>query len=151
MRLKHVDTHQNHSLPKLGTENTPQWMKIPNFTWSYHSGSGRESIDGQLGSYLIPLVPITRTNTSREHTVNVPMSGGGALDPVTRVEWTCRNHVMGEHRAPRRVTWSHATRKWTNMSCWSVRFVQFLIPPSQFQPIRVEPEENPALPGDAAF
>lgn len=45
-------THQNHSLPKLGTENTPQWMKIPNLAWSYQSGRGLESIESQFGSYL---------------------------------------------------------------------------------------------------
>src|SRR5262245_11776582 len=28
-----------HSLPKAGTEYTPQWMKIPNFASRYHSGT----------------------------------------------------------------------------------------------------------------
>ncbi|MEQ2160209.1 hypothetical protein GOODEAATRI_031284, partial [Goodea atripinnis] len=51
--------HQNHSLPKLGTENTPQCMKMPNLDWSNHSGSGLESMDSQVGSYLPLLKLIT--------------------------------------------------------------------------------------------
>lgn len=67
-----LETHQNHSLPKLGTENTPQWMKIPNLAWSYHSGSGRESIDFQFGSYLIALpVPQNRTDTTKPTAANI--------------------------------------------------------------------------------
>lgn len=27
-----------HSLPNAGTENTPQWMKMPNLALSYHAG-----------------------------------------------------------------------------------------------------------------
>lgn len=42
--------HQNHSLPKLGTENTPQWMKTPNFASSNQAGSGRASNEPQVGS-----------------------------------------------------------------------------------------------------
>lgn len=42
--------HQNHSLPKLGTENTPQWMKTPNFASSNQPGSGRASSESQVGS-----------------------------------------------------------------------------------------------------
>ena len=42
--------HQNHSLPKLGTENTPQWMKMPNLAWSNQAGSWRASRDSQVGS-----------------------------------------------------------------------------------------------------
>lgn len=52
-----VKTHQNHSLPKLGTEKTPQCMKMPNLAWSYHSGSGLESMDFQFGSYFARAVP----------------------------------------------------------------------------------------------
>ncbi|KAG7260179.1 hypothetical protein CRUP_030932, partial [Coryphaenoides rupestris] len=40
-------THQNHSLPKLGTEKTPQWMKTPTLAWSNQPGSGRASRDSQ--------------------------------------------------------------------------------------------------------
>lgn len=42
--------HQNHSLPKLGTANTPQWMKTPNLASSNQVGSGRASSEAQVGS-----------------------------------------------------------------------------------------------------
>ena len=42
--------HQNHSLPKLGTENTPQWIKMPNLALSNQAGSWRASRDSQVGS-----------------------------------------------------------------------------------------------------
>ena len=38
-----------HSLPNAGTENTPQWMKMPNFASLYHSGSRYVPSDGQSG------------------------------------------------------------------------------------------------------
>lgn len=44
-------SYQNHSEEKLGTEKTPQCMKIPSFASSYQSGRGRESRDFQFGSY----------------------------------------------------------------------------------------------------
>lgn len=67
-------THQNHSLPKLGTEKTPQCMKIPNLAWSYHSGSGLESMDSQFGSYLALQVPMNSTDKSRETRGKTPIS-----------------------------------------------------------------------------
>lgn len=51
-----VCTYQNHSLPKLGTENTPQWMKMPNLAWSNQEGRGRLSRDSHVGSYRGGLV-----------------------------------------------------------------------------------------------
>lgn len=67
-----LDTHQNHSLPKLGTEKTPQWMKTPNLAWSYHSGSGLESIDFQFGSYLTAVsVPQKRIDTTKQTATNI--------------------------------------------------------------------------------
>lgn len=63
-------THQNHSLPKLGTEKTPQWMKMPNLAWSYHSGSGLESIESQFGSYLAPAEP---SNSADSRTAGQPI------------------------------------------------------------------------------
>ena len=44
---------QNHSEPKLGTENTPQWMKIPNLASSYHWGRGLESRLSHEGVYCV--------------------------------------------------------------------------------------------------
>ena len=44
---------QNHSEPKLGTENTPQWMKIPNLASSYHWGRGLESRLSHVGVYCV--------------------------------------------------------------------------------------------------
>ena len=38
---------------KLGTEYTPQWMKIPNLPSSNHSGVGWFSSDSQVGSKFI--------------------------------------------------------------------------------------------------
>lgn len=43
--------YQNHSDPKLGTEYTPQWIKIPNLASSYHEGRGLESSDSHVGLY----------------------------------------------------------------------------------------------------
>lgn len=43
--------YQNHSDPKLGTEYTPQWIKIPNLASSYHKGRGLESSDSHVGLY----------------------------------------------------------------------------------------------------
>jgi hypothetical protein len=47
--LPDTQAFQNHSEEKLGTEKTPQWMKIPIFASSYQSGNGRESIESQFG------------------------------------------------------------------------------------------------------
>lgn len=44
---------QNHSPPILGTEYTPQCMKIPTLASSYHPGNGRLSKLAQFGSYLV--------------------------------------------------------------------------------------------------
>lgn len=49
-------------------------MKMPNFAWSYHSGSGLESMDFQLGSYLALLAPICRINKSKGKTAKAPIS-----------------------------------------------------------------------------
>lgn len=43
--------YQNHSDPKLGTEYSPQCMKIPNLASSYQEGRGRESSDCHVGWY----------------------------------------------------------------------------------------------------
>ena len=48
---------QNHSEPKLGTENTPQWIKIPTLASSYQSGNGLLSKLSHVGSY--PLLHLT--------------------------------------------------------------------------------------------
>lgn len=67
-----LETHQNHSLPKLGTEKTPQWIKIPNLAWSYHSGRGLESIDFQFGSYLTAVsVQQKRIETTKHTATNI--------------------------------------------------------------------------------
>lgn len=59
-------TYQNHSLPKLGTEKTPQCMKIPNFALSYQSGSGLESMDFQFGSYFaLPVLKNSAVKTTQ--------------------------------------------------------------------------------------
>jgi len=39
-----------HSLPKAGTEYTPQWMKMPNLASRYHSGTEYCSSEAQVGS-----------------------------------------------------------------------------------------------------
>ncbi|TNN88003.1 hypothetical protein EYF80_001584 [Liparis tanakae] len=43
--------HQNHSLPNPGTENTPQWTKMPTLASSYHEGSGLASRLVQFAVY----------------------------------------------------------------------------------------------------
>lgn len=73
--LRTGTTHQNHSLPKLGTEKTPQWMKMPNFAWSYQPGSGRESMDSQVGWYLL-WTPLSSGSSSSARTAGkapIPM------------------------------------------------------------------------------
>lgn len=44
--------YQNHS-PIAGTANTPQCMKIPNLSSSYHRGKGLASKLSHVGSYII--------------------------------------------------------------------------------------------------
>ena len=58
--------YQNHSDPKLGTENTPQWIKIPNLASSYQSGSGCVSNESRVGLYL----PATTVNNNMATVLN---------------------------------------------------------------------------------
>ncbi|PWA29658.1 hypothetical protein CCH79_00007945 [Gambusia affinis] len=46
---------------------------MPNLTWSNHSGSGLESMDSQVGSYLAPEKSIDMVQTRRQTTVKAPI------------------------------------------------------------------------------
>lgn len=92
-------THQNHSLPKLGTEKMPQCMKMPNLAWSYHPGSGLESMDSQFGSYLHLLMPIDSIDNTT-YTVNKPISSRSTSRSDTRIRSTgCLSHDTGRNEA----------------------------------------------------
>lgn len=124
-------THQNHSLPKLGTEKTPQCMKMPNFAWSYHSGSGLESMDFQLGSYLALLAPICRINKSKGKTAKAPIS-------VRHTDLTLlfRHHMTESKVAELTVAWDKKKNKEVKTKAglpWRTRYVWFVsvyLPPS---------------------
>lgn len=48
-------------------------MKMPNFAWSNHSGSGLESTDSQFGSYLALLAPSSTKQTIGTPAKKVPI------------------------------------------------------------------------------
>lgn len=79
-------THQNHSLPKLGTENTPQCIKMPNLAWSNQAGIGLESSDSQVGWYCAPFGSTNNSSGKKNQEMTVKTS---ISNSETR-QWTCR-------------------------------------------------------------
>src|SRR6266568_2807532 len=71
-----------HSLPKAGTEYTPQWMKIPNFASWYHCGTRNRESDVHAGANG----PRAATASTRRTVSATPGSAAraGADAPSTR-------------------------------------------------------------------
>lgn len=78
---------QNHSLPKLGTENTPQCRKMPIFALSNHPGSGRLSRLFQLGSYLVAMAKCSQK--SHKKTPDFISACFNSHEPLRRLENAC--------------------------------------------------------------
>lgn len=147
-----LKSHQNHSLPKLGTEKTPQCMKMPNFAWSYHSGSGLESIDSQLGSYFALLVLINSIDKSKKTTVKTPISSQKHSDSDKK---KIRRTGRLSHDKTKVQTLDKEEDFYTSncnvSSSWNTGDVWFQRPLIRRGGSTNQIEENAALPGYAAF